>query len=207
MKTFLAFNILLISTGVSLYAQNNESAFENKTSYEIIQNNSDTTYSLKIKDPKSGITYDLLHGKIKFVESFKEQSQIPQIVKIFEIDFDKKGSKEIGIEYSISYTTQKGESGADSKKKSFLRIINIDQKETLLDYPFYEVNENFLYTRNYDEDFVESSDYPYEYKSNKGANYYITDSSVHFINISENSKKHKVLFKYNKTRGKFEKEK
>ncbi|RDB02444.1 hypothetical protein [Runella aurantiaca] len=205
MKTFLTFNILLASISTNIFAQNNESKFENKTSYEIIQENSDTTYSLKIKDPKSGITYGLLNGKIKPTESFEEKQGIPEPIKILEIDFDKKGLKEIVLEYSIEYTTQKGESGADSKKKIFIKIINLDKKETLLDYHFHEVNENFFYARNYNEDFVESSDYNYEYKNNKGSNYYISDSKIYFIDISENTKKGKVAFKYNKAKGKFEK--
>ncbi|WP_162793557.1 hypothetical protein [Runella rosea] len=207
MKTLLAINILLVSISARVYAHKNESTFKNKTNYTIIQENSDTTYSLKIKDPKSGTTYDLLNGKIKLTDAFEEKQDIPQPIKIFEIDFDKKGLKEIVLEYSISYTTQKGESGVDSKKKTFVKIINIDKKETLLDYQFYEVNENFFYARNYNEDFVESSDFNYEYKNNKGSNYYISESKIYFINISENSKKDKVTFKYNKLKDKFEKEK
>jgi hypothetical protein len=207
MKTFLIINILLASISTNLCAQNNESKFENKTSYEIIQENSDTTYSLKIKDPKSGNTYNLLNGKIKPTEAFEEKQGIPQLIKIFEIDFNKKGLKEIVLEYLIEYTTQKGESGADSKKKIFLKIINLDKKETLLDYHFHEVNENFFYSRNYNEDFIESSDYNFEYKNNKGANYYISDLKIYFIDISENTKKGKVTFKYDKAKEKFEKEK
>lgn len=207
MKTLLALNILLVSINARVYAQKNNGTFENKTSYEIIQENSDTTYSLKIKDPKSGSTYNLLNGKIKPTEAFEEKQDIPQMIKIFEIDFDKKGLQEIVLEYSISYTTQKGESGADSKKKTFVKIINLDKKETLLDYHFHEATENFFYSRNYNEDFIESSDYNLEYKNNKGANYYISDSKIYFIDISENSKKGKLTFNYNKAKEKFEKEK
>ncbi|MCP1384718.1 hypothetical protein [Runella salmonicolor] len=207
MKTLLALNILLVSINARMYAQKNNGTFENKTSYEIIQENSDTTYSLKIKDPKSGSTYNLLNGKIKPTEAFEEKQDIPQMIKIFEIDFDKKGLQEIVLEYSISYTTQKGESGADSKKKTFVKIINLDKKETLLDYHFHEATENFFYSRNYNEDFIESSDYNLEYKNNKGANYYISDSKIYFIDISENSKKGKLTFNYNKAKEKFEKEK
>ncbi|NJL76740.1 MAG: hypothetical protein HC892_18685 [Saprospiraceae bacterium] len=159
--------MLFFAISVPSYAQEYDKAFENTTSYEVFQHQTDTTYTLEIKNPKSNQKYELLRSTKPLTEPFEEEQKFPQIIKIAEMDFDKQGSKEIILEYSIEYTTQKGESGADSKKKNFLKIINLDKRKTLLDKLFYEETSSFFYNHHLSDDFTERSNNGYEYKKRK----------------------------------------
>lgn len=199
--------VLFFAISAHSYAQENNKAFENTTSYEVFQHQTDTTYALEIKDTKSGKKYELLRSTLQLTEPFEEEQKFPQIIKIAEMDFDKEGLKEIILEYSIEYTTQKGESGADSKKKNFLKIINLDKRKTLLDKLFYEETSNFFYNHHLSDDFTERSNNGYEYKKTEGYNYFISDVQIYFINISEEFSDRKEILRYNKAKDTFEAQK
>lgn len=196
--------ILLFLNSTLVFSQKYEGDFENKTSYEVLQQNTDNSYSFEIKDTKSGRKFKLLNGKVKTNEAFDESESIPSIVKIFEVDFDKKNLKEIVLEYSITYATQKGESGADYKKVTFLKIINLDNGKTLLDKSFYEETSNFFYNHYLNDDFIERSDYSYKYEKNNGSNYFISDSTVKFVGLSEEDVNKDKTYKYNPAKNIFE---
>ena len=207
MKIHSIITLLFFTISAPSYAQEQDKAFENTTSYEVFQNQTDTIYVLEIKDPKSGKKYELLRSTLQLTEPFEEEQKFPQIIKIAEMDFDKQGLKEIILEYSIEYTTQKGESGADSKKKNFLKIINLDKRKTLLDKLFYEETSNFFYNHHLSDDFTERSNNGYEYKKTEGYNYFISDVQIYFINISEEFSDRKEILRYNKVKATFETQK